>query len=111
MKKIALTLVLFSWLCLSFSSVAAEPSPVDSVRQFTFNHSLWVHFPNPKTATPYWVGEFASANKTKYGWNGQFGHMNDTQLPPRSHLYSRNSENIWRSESRKFNKLKIDSVV
>lgn len=102
--------VLITTMLLAASAWSA-PQSVESVRQFTFNHSLWDHAPSPKTNTGYWVGEFAAKSGTKYAWNGQFGFMDHTALPPSAQLGSTNSDDVWVPESRKFGKLKLDSVV
>ncbi|MGH1543161.1 MAG: immunoglobulin-like domain-containing protein [Arenicella sp.] len=71
------------------------PNAVDSVRQFTFNHSLWDHNGATNAVTGYWVGDFASASNTTYAWSGQFGQLDYHELPPRPWLGSLNSEDLW----------------
>ena len=108
MKKIVFLSFL---LCFSGFVTSAEPQAVKSVRQFTFNHSLWEHSAEKNATVGYWLGEFAKASKTKYAWNGQFGQMDYTALPPSAQLGSLNSKDIWVPESASFGKLKIDNIV
>lgn len=93
------------------SGTLAEPQAIKSVRQFTFNHSLWEHAGTENATVGYWLGEFAKASKTKYAWNGQFGQMDYTALPPSAQLGSVNSPDIWVPESSSFGRLKIDNIV
>jgi len=77
-----------------------DPTPVgiqrDSIRQFTFNHSLWQHTSSQHTnmVTGFWVGEFARESGTTYSWGGQFGQLVDHALPPRAWLGSDNSADL-----------------
>lgn len=111
MKKIICGSFILCLNLLVVGSVWAEPKPVKSVRQYTFNHSLWEHSMQRNATAGYWIGEFAKASKTKYAWNGQFGQMDYTGLPPTAQLGSVNSPDIWVPESAKFNKLKIDNII
>ncbi|MGH1428190.1 MAG: immunoglobulin-like domain-containing protein [Arenicella sp.] len=74
------------------------PNAVNSVRQFTFNHSLWQHNFDSNAVTGYWVGDFANASNTTYAWNGQFGQLDYHGLPPSPNLGSLNSEDLWNNE-------------
>jgi hypothetical protein len=69
--------------------------PIDSVRQFTFNHSLWEHSSNVNSVTGYWVGALANASGTSYAWSGQFGQLSYHALPPTPQLGSSNTLPLW----------------
>lgn len=90
-----------------------DPIVRNEVRQFTFNHSLWDHASSQhtNTVTGYWVGEFAIASGTTYGWNGQFGQLNYHNLPPSPQLGSENSVDVFPSESTNFSNIDIDNLV
>lgn len=68
----------------------------NSVKQFTFNHSLWQHTSSQHTnmVTGFWVGEFARESGTTYSWGGQFGQLRYHELPPRAWLGSDNSADL-----------------
>lgn len=82
-----------------------------SVRQFTFNHSLWEHDIFNNATTGYWIGEMAAASNTSYAWNGQFGQLDSTPLPAIPQLGSSNSDNVWIPESLTFDQLSLNNVV
>jgi len=111
MKKIISFSILLCVSSLFTMGAWAEPKAVKSVRQFTFNHSLWEHAGTKNATVGYWLGEFAKASKTKYAWNGQFGQMDYTGLPPVNQLGSVNSPDVWVPESNSFGRLKLDSIV
>lgn len=85
----------------------------DSVRQFTFNHSLWQHTtPNyDNVVTGYWIGEFALASGTTYAWNGQFGQLDYHSLTPGPDLGSDNSSDVFPSSGTNFRDIDIDNVL
>ncbi len=83
----------------------------DSVRHYTFNHSLWDHSSGSNTVTGYWVGEFALVNGTSYAWNGEFGQLDYHALPPFPQLGSSNSEDVFPTEDTPFNTLSLDNVL
>lgn len=111
MKKIVFLSFLIGFGGLFALSAFAEPQALKSVRQFTFNHSLWDHAGTKNANVGYWIGGFARASNTKYAWNGQFGHMDYTALPPTPQLNSDSSNAMWVPESARFGKLKFDNIV
>jgi hypothetical protein len=90
-----------------------DPIVIDSVRQYTFNHSLWNHVSetNLNTVTGYWVGEFALSSGTTYAWNGQYGQLNYHGLPPSAQLGSGNSADVYPSEDAEFSSLDLDNAL
>lgn len=92
----------------------APPAPggnvLNSVRQFTFNHSLWDHNFNTNAVTGYWIGEFAAASGTTYAWSGQFGQFDYHNLPPSPQLGSTNSDDVW-TGGLSFSQLNLDNVL
>lgn len=111
MKKIISFSILLCFSSLFTLGAWAEPKAVKSVRQFTFNHSLWENSLTKNANNGYWLGEFAKASKTKYAWNGQFGLNDYTNLPPANQLGSQNSPDVWFPESNSFGNLKLDSII
>ncbi len=85
----------------------------DSIRQYTFNHSLWVHSPSetPNASAGYWVGELALANNTTYAWNGQFGQPSTHALPPIAQLGSPNSSDVYPPGITSFSELGLDNIL
>jgi hypothetical protein len=61
---------------------------------------LWYHVSSQhtNTVTGYWVGEFALASGTTYGWNGQFGQLDYHGVPPLPQLGSENSDSVFPPE-------------
>ncbi len=95
------------------------PVAINSVRQYTFNHSLWQDNAATNATTGYWVGELASASGTSYAWNGQFGQLDyhtdgyydNPNLGPTPQLGSDNSADVYPSETTHFRDITIDNVI
>jgi len=106
-------------LVVVVDGVGGEPVPQSSVRQFTFNHSLWQHDESSNAVTGYWVGEFATASQTSYAWNGQFGQLDyhgigdgaNLDVGPGPDLGSANSDDIFPTEETHFRDVNIDNVI
>lgn len=96
-----------------------SPTPVDSVRQYTFNHSLWEDSLGTNASTGHWIGELANAAGTDYAWNGQFGQLDyhqigdyqDINSGPTPQLGSANSDDVFPDESTHFRDIDIDNVL
>jgi len=70
------------------------------------------------TVTGYWIGEFALASGTTYGWNGQFGQFFDhiqslnNNTGPINQLGSENSTDVFPSGSSDFaTQVNVDNIV
>lgn len=97
------------------------PNAVDSVRQFTFNHSLWLHtFGDalPNSSTGYWIGDLALGAGSTYAWSGQFGQLSYHELPPRPSLGASNSDDLWNDEDinvpeyrATFEEVELDNII
>jgi predicted RecA/RadA family phage recombinase len=106
-------------LIVVVDGVGGEPVPQSSVRQFTFNHSLWQHDESSNAVTGYWVGEFATASQTSYAWNGQFGQLDyhgigdgvNLDVGPSPNLGSANSTDVFPSVNTHFRDVYIDNVI
>jgi predicted RecA/RadA family phage recombinase len=106
-------------LVVVVDGVGGEPAPQNSVRQYTFNHSLWEHDFDSNAVTGYWIGEFASASQTSYAWNGQFGQLDyhgigdgeNLAVGPAPQLGSTNSDDVFLSENMHFRDITIDNVI
>jgi predicted RecA/RadA family phage recombinase len=84
-----------------------------SVRQFTFNHSLWDHAGGTNTTTGYWVGELAIASGTYYAWSGQFGQLDYTNLSPISGfgIGSTNSPDLFTEDGTPYSDFDTDNTI
>lgn len=104
---------------LSVIDASTAPVPVSSVRQYTFNHSLWQHNFYTNAVTGYWVGELATASGNSYAWNGKFGQPDyhtqgydeDPRLGPTPELGSTNSADVYPSENTHFRDIDIDNII
>ncbi|EGG94837.1 hypothetical protein IMCC1989_2240 [gamma proteobacterium IMCC1989] len=100
-------------------SEVGAPTPMNSVRQYTFNHSLWEHNSATNAVTGYWIGELANAGGTTYAWNGQFGQLDyhtqgyydDLNMGPTPQLGSTNSADVYPSENTHFRNINIDNII
>lgn len=100
-------------------SEVGAPVPVSSVRQYTFNHSLWEHNSATNAVTGYWIGELANAGGTTYAWNGQFGQLDyhtqgyydNLNMGPSPQLGSTNSADVYPSENTHFRNINIDNII
>ena len=92
-------------------SEVGSPIARNSVRQFTFNHSLWEHDFFSNASTGYWVGAFANASGTSYAWSGQFGQLDYHGLPGSPGLGSTNSPDVFPTETTSFRDIDIDNVL